>query len=199
MSSSNDVTTPEGTSSSSVESFTGRVKWFNNKAGYGFITITDGPRSGSDVFVHHSAIGVSNQQYKYLVQGEYVEFGLTTTENSTHEFQASNVCGIKSGKLMCETRHEFKTSRANYKSARPGEDDETAEPVKMPRQVRAPREESSRPPATSRAPRVRGDGPRDSESSEWKLVDRTRSTSKPSASAAGRGRGRPPRSTTESK
>ena len=35
-------------------SITGRVKWFNNKAGYGFITITDGDRVGTDVFVHHT-------------------------------------------------------------------------------------------------------------------------------------------------
>jgi cold shock CspA family protein len=40
----------------STDRFTGRVKWFNNKAGYGFITVTDGPKSGSDVFVHHSSI-----------------------------------------------------------------------------------------------------------------------------------------------
>jgi cold shock CspA family protein len=38
----------------STERFTGRVKWFNNKAGYGFITATDGPNSGTDIFVHHS-------------------------------------------------------------------------------------------------------------------------------------------------
>jgi cold shock CspA family protein len=56
-------------SDSSVEKFTGRVKWFNNKAGYGFITVTDGPKSGSDVFVHHSSIKVVSEQYKYLVQG----------------------------------------------------------------------------------------------------------------------------------
>ena len=42
--------------------FTGRVKWFNNKAGYGFITITDGEKSGSDIFVHHSAIMITTQQ-----------------------------------------------------------------------------------------------------------------------------------------
>ena len=179
MSSTNVVTPPEGTSSG----FTGRVKWFNNKAGYGFITITDGPRSGSDVFVHHSAIGVSSQQYKYLVQGEYVEFGLSTIENSSHEFQASAVSGIKGGKLMCETRYEFKNSRTSYKSSSTADDASTSEPVKMPRQTRAP----------TSTPRARGDGPRDSESSEWKLVDRT---VKP---LGGRGRGRPPRSTSESK
>ena len=53
--------------SSSSEKFTGRVKWFNNKAGYGFVTVTDGSKSGSDVFIHHSAIKVDAEQYKYLV------------------------------------------------------------------------------------------------------------------------------------
>ena len=46
----------------------GRVKWFNNKAGYGFITVTDGDRSGKDIFVHHSGIKVGSEQYRYLVQ-----------------------------------------------------------------------------------------------------------------------------------
>lgn len=92
-------------------SYTGRVKWFNNKAGYGFITVTDGPKSGTDVFVHHSAIKVESEQYKYLVQGEYVEFSLINTTTGGHDFQASEVCGIKGGKLMCETRRETKVSR----------------------------------------------------------------------------------------
>ena len=59
-------------SDSSAEKFTGRVKWFNNKAGYGFITVTDGPKSGSDVFVHHSAI--EGEGFKTLKEGEKVEF-----------------------------------------------------------------------------------------------------------------------------
>ena len=50
---------------------TGKVKWFNNKAGYGFITIHDGENKNSDIFVHFTAIRVTNSQYKYLVQGEY--------------------------------------------------------------------------------------------------------------------------------
>jgi len=115
MSSSNDNVTSSNSSTSS-ERVLGRVKWFNSKAGYGFISITDGPRAGTDIFVHHSAINVENQQYRYLVQGEYVEFSILDTPNGNHDCQAASVCGIKSGKLMCETRREFKIARNNYKT-----------------------------------------------------------------------------------
>lgn len=83
----------------------GRVKWFNNKSGYGFITAkVDGKES--DVFVHHSAIQVSTSQYKYLVQGEYVQFNLEHLEGSNHEFQATSVSGIDGGPLQCESRRQ---------------------------------------------------------------------------------------------
>jgi cold shock CspA family protein len=98
------------TTATEADRILGRVKWFNNKAGYGFITVTDGSRSGTDIFIHHSAISVINQQYKYLVQGEYVEFSLVSTHGGVHEFNAANVSGVKGGKLMCETRLEFKSS-----------------------------------------------------------------------------------------
>ncbi len=98
----------------STEIFIGRVKWFNNKTGYGFITVTDGKRSGNDIFVHHSAINIEGQ-YKYLVQGEYVEFAIVDTPSGKHECQASNVNGIKGGKLMCTTRLETNIARSNYK------------------------------------------------------------------------------------
>ena len=58
--------------SSSDPRFTGQVKWFNTKAGYGFITVCDGEHTGKDIFVHFSSIQVVNQQYRYLVQGEYI-------------------------------------------------------------------------------------------------------------------------------
>jgi len=80
----------------------GLVKWFNNKVGYGFITQLDGDKK--EIFVHFSAIKTSDSQYKYLVQGEYVEFDLEKSTNSNHEFHAVNISGINGGPIMCETR-----------------------------------------------------------------------------------------------
>jgi CspA family cold shock protein len=123
---------------SSQEKFLGRVKWFNNKSGYGFISITDGPRSGSDIFVHHSSINVESEQYKYLVQGEYVEFQLKTMENSTHEFQATNVKGIKGGKLMCETRRDVRTARNEYRVSNNNNNSYQQQTISRPKSVRPP-------------------------------------------------------------
>jgi CspA family cold shock protein len=141
MTSNKDVETP------SSERLVGRVKWFNNKAGYGFITVTDGSRSGSDIFIHHSAIEVENQQYKYLVQGEYVEFELVKTTSTEHEWQASNVNGINGGKLMCETRREYKLARTAYRAEK---EDETSSPTPV-RDAATPRQQ--RPPRDTTAPR----------------------------------------------
>ena len=106
---------PETSSSRLV----GQVKWFNNKAGYGFITAKDSETDGADIFVHYSSIRVTNTQYKYLVQGEYVEFVKTKSSYDNHEYQASDITGIKGGKLMCEMRftatgtpETFETSNA---------------------------------------------------------------------------------------
>jgi cold shock CspA family protein len=86
------------------ERLLGQVKWFNNKAGYGFITVNDGEHSGKDIFIHYSTIRTTNSQYKYLVQGEYVEFNLVKSATENHEYQAVDISGIKGGPLMCETR-----------------------------------------------------------------------------------------------
>lgn len=100
------------TSTSSVDRQLGRVKWFNNKAGYGFLTATqDG--TDTDIFVHHSDVRVANEQYKYLVQGEYVEFGINQTNEGPHKFKAAEITGIKGGKLMCETRNEFRQMKTD--------------------------------------------------------------------------------------
>ena len=102
-----------------MERLTGRVKWFNNKAGYGFITLTDGPNAGSDIFVHHSSIMVSNEQYKYLVQGEYVDFDLVKANNDKHEYHAVNISGVKGGHSMCETRRINMTTMQDVRQNQP--------------------------------------------------------------------------------
>ncbi|HWP23345.1 MAG TPA: cold-shock protein [Candidatus Binatia bacterium] len=61
---------------------TGRVKWFNNAKGYGFIEKED----GGDVFVHYSAI--QGEGYKTLSEGEQVEFEISQGEKGP---QAINV------------------------------------------------------------------------------------------------------------
>ena len=60
----------------------GRVKWFNESKGYGFIEQED----GADVFVHYSAI--QQEGFKTLAEGEELEFDITEGEKGP---QASNV------------------------------------------------------------------------------------------------------------
>lgn len=98
----------------------GQVKWFNNKAGYGFITQMEGEHTGSDIFVHHSAIKVSEEQFKYLVQGEYVHFKKVKSSTDKHEYQVGEVKGMSSGKLMCETRNAQRASSLNSPSNEDG-------------------------------------------------------------------------------
>jgi len=61
---------------------TGRVKWFNNSKGYGFI----GREDGADVFVHYSAI--SGDGYRSLQEGDSVEFEIVEGQKGP---QAANV------------------------------------------------------------------------------------------------------------
>ena len=64
----------------------GRVKWFNNEKGYGFIDY----RENEDVFVHYSAI--NQDGYKSLSEGQYVDFRLLET---TKGYQALDVNVLK--------------------------------------------------------------------------------------------------------
>ena len=65
---------------------TGRVKWFNNEMGYGFIDY----KENADIFVHYSAIEIEG--YKTLSEGQLVEFKLIETSKG---YQAVNVKLLK--------------------------------------------------------------------------------------------------------
>lgn len=60
----------------------GKVKWFNEKKGYGFIE----QEGGGDVFVHFSAI--QGDEFKTLTEGQEVEFDVVEGKKGP---QASNV------------------------------------------------------------------------------------------------------------
>lgn len=61
----------------------GKVKWFNNQKGYGFIVADQG---GSDIFVHYSTI--QGDGYKTLAPGQDVQFELIKGDKGE---QAQNV------------------------------------------------------------------------------------------------------------
>ncbi len=63
----------------------GKVKWFNDTKGYGFIQ----QESGEDVFVHYSAVG--GEGFKSLKEGDEVEFEVTSGPKGP---QASKVTKI---------------------------------------------------------------------------------------------------------
>jgi CspA family cold shock protein len=65
-----------------MERESGKVKWFDDKKGYGFIEKED----GTDVFVHHTAI--LGTGFKTLKDGEEVEFEVTQGPKGK---QAANV------------------------------------------------------------------------------------------------------------
>lgn len=69
----------------------GRVKWFNNAKGYGFIGRDDGP----DVFVHYTAI--IGQGYKTLNEEDKVDFEIVQGSKGP---QAANV--IRSSPEPCQ-------------------------------------------------------------------------------------------------
>jgi hypothetical protein len=137
---------------------TGQVKWFNNKAGFGFITVCSGfEHSGKDIFVHYSAISVSNSQYKYLIQGEYVDFDIVKPDNDKHEFHAVNITGVRNGNIMCETRRTLSQSSGYVPHSRsendlPRNDGFEHVSARKRREPQEPRT-SSRPVRNTRQPR----------------------------------------------
>ncbi len=63
----------------------GKVKWFSNQKGFGFITLD----SGTDVFVHHSAI--QGDGFKSLEEGQEVEVETEQGPKGEHATKVTKV------------------------------------------------------------------------------------------------------------
>lgn len=73
--------------------FKGKVKWFNNQKGYGFITNEE----GVDIFLHYS--GINMEGFKSLTEGQNVEFDVIETDKGN---QAVNVSVVVEENLEME-------------------------------------------------------------------------------------------------
>jgi CspA family cold shock protein len=121
---------------STAQRMTGMVKWFNNKSGFGFITVCgSGEFGGKDIFVHYSSIRVTNSQYKYLLQGEYVDFQLVKSDNGKHEYHATDITGVSDGPILCETRRVAlisQSERTGNKGGNSRRNERPASPTEAP-------------------------------------------------------------------
>ena len=65
----------------------GKVKWFNNEKGYGFIEYDN----GEDIFIHYSAIDMEG--YKTLPEGAMVKYELLRTDKGLQAKKVFQVTG----------------------------------------------------------------------------------------------------------
>jgi len=95
---------------------TGRVKWFNNAKGYGFILPQEG---GEDYFAHYSSIQMEG--YKTLKAGQLVEFEILEGEKGSHaiNIRAAEETGPETEETDPETDKE-----TVQKTDGPGEESE---------------------------------------------------------------------------
>jgi len=80
-----------------MASMRGKVKWFSNTKGYGFIEQSD----GSDAFVHYSDI-LGDEAYKTLEEGDQVEYELQEGQKGAKAVNVSRVAGESSEEVIEE-------------------------------------------------------------------------------------------------
>ena len=114
-----------------MDCYLGKVKWFSNKAGYGFITVlkdpdqkpADAPNDlpetlvNEDIFIHHSGISSEKQVYKYLLQDELVQLKILFLSSSNHKYQAYEVTG-NNVELECENSDRINERQTRLNAGR---------------------------------------------------------------------------------
>ena len=96
-----------------VGSELGQVKWFDNKLGYGFISVLTNDHKGTDIFVHQTNVSPLETEFRTLMKGEYVSLNVSDDD----KVQAINVTGVLGGSLRCDEPRP--TSRRNGGGGRP--------------------------------------------------------------------------------
>ena len=81
-----------------VGSELGQVKWFDNKLGYGFVTVLTNDHKDKDIFVHQTNIFPLETEYRTLSKGEYISLNVSEDD----KVQAMNVTGVLGGSLRCD-------------------------------------------------------------------------------------------------
>ena len=76
----------------------GQVKWFDNKLGYGFVTVLTNDHKDKDIFVHQTNISPLETEYRALSKGEYISLNVSEDD----KVQAINVTGVLGGSLRCD-------------------------------------------------------------------------------------------------
>ena len=133
----------------------GRVKWFNDRRGFGYITcISAGDHNGADIFVHHTNVRPQESKYRSLYTNEYVQFHLGEADaaydendnpmNSSYQHQATHVTGIGGGPLLCDgsyrpsnnQKREHNFRGGSNRTGRRDEDDEESSHTRQPRMMR---------------------------------------------------------------
>ena len=98
-----------------TKKYNGQVKWFNDKNGYGFITMIDeGEFKGTNLFIHHTSITPIVSDYKSLTKGEYVTFVVSKNDKGP---QASNVTGYNGGFLMIDVNNKSRSNETKDESS----------------------------------------------------------------------------------
>ena len=87
----------------------GRVKWFNSKRGFGFVTYKINGED-EDAFIHHSDIMTGTDVYKELFENEVIQFKLDRQED---KYYAREITGKNGEDLLCE-KNENKKPKNNH-------------------------------------------------------------------------------------